>query len=421
MITNCTGISSGLIALTSKRPEDYIARHVLELQSTTDVSRLQEAWAKVLEANPILRARIIDLPGQGMVQVILNLPIAWSFYKTMTEYRDADRQVVMGLGKPLLKLAIISDDSETKIHCSVTIHHSTYDGWSMSSVLDQVAMAYGVGFKAPSTSFQSFVKHIREISVDAATKFWTEQFSGIQATQYPHLPSPDYEPKADGIFEHSIINLELTQRSHTLSTLIRASWAIMMCRQVAGSEALFGSVTAGRQASLPGIERVSGPTVATVPLLIPIDWENSVQHLLASIEKQATDMIEFEQTGLREIQALGGDDAKDACSFQTLLVVQPPIERSAKQNTIFSPMEHETIESSLFSAFATYALTAECVITDGGIDLRVRFDSHVIGKVQVERLCHQFERIICQLSLESSYKQPVKFIESASERELHSI
>lgn len=410
-----------MIAITSKRPDDYIARHVLELKSTTDVSRFQKAWTDVLEANPILRARILDLPGQGMVQAILDLPVSWNFHKNLTEYRDADRQVIMGLGKPLLNLSIIGPDSERNIYCSVTIHHSIYDGWSMASLLDQVAMAYEGTLRAPSTSFQWFVKHIRETSVDSTAKFWTEQFRGIQANQYPQLPSPDYEPKADGIFEHSITNVKLTQQSHTISTLIRASWAIVICRQVAGSEALFGTVTAGRQASLPGIESVSGPTVATVPLLIPIDWENSVQHLLESIERQATDMIAFEQTGLREIQSLGGDDAKDACSFQTLLVVQPPIQRSAKQNTIFSPMKHETTENSMFSAFATYALTAECIMTDAGMDLRIRFDSHVIGKVQVERLSHQFERIIRQLTLESNHLQPVKLIESASERELQSI
>jgi amino acid adenylation domain-containing protein/non-ribosomal peptide synthase protein (TIGR01720 family) len=414
-------LHSGLLAITAKRSQDYVAKHVLQLQSTTDVSRLQEAWRKVIDLNPILRTRIMDLPREGMVQAILSHPIEWEIYTDLTEYRHADSQVAMGPGKPLLKLAIIFDNSTGTSYFSLTIHHSLYDGWSMSSLLDQVATAYEGNLSVQSTPFQLFVKHIREIPAESISSFWNSQFSGMEANQFPALPSLDYEPKADDILTHSIAEIELKERDHTMSTIIRAAWAILICRQVAGSEALFGSVTAGRQANIPGIERVAGPTVATVPIRIPIDWNGDIKQLLDQIQVQATDMIAFEQTGLRHIQALGGD-AKDACSFQTLLVVQPPVQGSGKQNILFSPMENEdTSQSSLFSAFATYALTAECIVENRGIRMQLRFDSVVIGKKQVERLTCQFEHILRQICKQKNNELAIKDIESASEKDLRDI
>lgn len=414
-------IHSGLLAITAKRSQDYVAKHVLLLQSATDVPRLQEAWRKVIDLNPILRTRIMDLPREGMVQAILNHPVSWEVYTSLNEYRYADRQVAMGPGKPLLRLAIISENSEGKNYFSLTIHHSLYDGWSMSSLLDQVAMAYEGNLSVQSTPFQLFVKHIRDIPAESISSFWNGQFSGMEANQFPVLPSPDYEPKADDLFTHSVAAIELKERGHTISTFIRAAWAILMCRQVAGSEALFGSVTAGRQANIPGIDRVAGPTVATVPIRIPIDWNDNIEQLLDKIQNQATEMIAFEQTGLHEIQALG-EDAKDACSFQTLLVVQPPIQGSGKQNLLFSPMENdETSQNSLFSAFATYALTAECIVEDRAIQMQLRFDSYVIAKKQVERLTHQFERILRQICQQKNNDLAIKDIESASENDLRDI
>ena len=66
----CTPLQEGLLALTAKHSEDYIARYAFRLLPTIDVQRLRSAWIRVVAANPILRTRIIDIPTRGLVQVV---------------------------------------------------------------------------------------------------------------------------------------------------------------------------------------------------------------------------------------------------------------------------------------------------------------------------------------------------------------
>jgi aryl carrier-like protein len=60
-----TQLQEGLLALTTKRGGDYTGRNVVELGPQVDIARFKAAWEKVIATIPILRTRIVDLPGQG--------------------------------------------------------------------------------------------------------------------------------------------------------------------------------------------------------------------------------------------------------------------------------------------------------------------------------------------------------------------
>jgi hypothetical protein len=64
----CTPMQEGLLAITARRPGAFTACYTFELQTSVDSDRFCRAWTRVLQATPILRTRIIDLPGQGFVQ-----------------------------------------------------------------------------------------------------------------------------------------------------------------------------------------------------------------------------------------------------------------------------------------------------------------------------------------------------------------
>lgn len=52
-------------------------------------------------------------------------------------------------------------------------------------------------------------------------------------------------------------------------------------------DAWFGTTVFGRQANITGIEKITGPTFATVPLRIAIDRSKKVSELLQQVQLQA--------------------------------------------------------------------------------------------------------------------------------------
>ncbi|KAF5854725.1 hypothetical protein ETB97_000316, partial [Aspergillus alliaceus] len=161
----CTPLQEGLLAMTVKRPGDYVSRNVLELEEGINIGQFRKAWEKVIWMTPILRTRIFDLRGQGLVQVVIaDLP-EWKTGRDLESYIKENKQTQMGLGTPLVQFALVEDDKSSKRFFVWAQHHAVYDGWSMSLVLEQVKAAYKGGQLDRLVPFQGFVKHITENSI----------------------------------------------------------------------------------------------------------------------------------------------------------------------------------------------------------------------------------------------------------------
>jgi hypothetical protein len=169
---------------------------------------------------------------------------------------------------------------------------------------------------------QAFLDYVLHIDSAAAERFWESQFAGSEAAKFPILPTPTYRPRPDALAEHHIRDLAWTGHDFTPATAVRAAWALLQANYTTAPEAVFGAVVTGRQASVAGIERIAGPTIATVPIRVPVDKETSVMQLLHQVQAQAVEMIAFEQTGLQRIRQVS-DEAEQCCNFQTVVVVRP--------------------------------------------------------------------------------------------------
>uniref|UniRef100_A0A8H7NMQ9 Carrier domain-containing protein n=1 Tax=Bionectria ochroleuca TaxID=29856 RepID=A0A8H7NMQ9_BIOOC len=402
----CTPLQEGLMALTLRRPGDYIAQNIFQLQSSIDITLFQQAWEHVLETTPILRTRIVDIGLQGLTQAIVSdESIAWPRITDTIIYQENDTQLGMGLGSPLMRYAI-TRSSNGRYSFIWTVHHALYDGWSMPIVLERLEMAYNGTVLQIPPPFQNFVKFIGQGDEKVTDEFWTSQFEQIQAQSFPSLPSPVYQPRSDSGVLYHIKDIVWPKTETTASTAIRAALSILIAAYSDDSHALFGATVTGRQAPVPGVESMTGPTIATVPIRVALDKARTVNQFLQQIQDQVVDMTAFEQTGLQKIQKVN-DFARQACEFQTLLLIHPFEQPNKSTSPLFLDTDDEVVKDGLvdgdeadddsFSNFDTHAITIECDLEPTGALLRVRFDSQVIKKVQVKRLAAQFDVILRQL------------------------
>ncbi|KAJ5675352.1 hypothetical protein N7462_008249 [Penicillium macrosclerotiorum] len=420
-IFGCTPLQEGLLAMTTRRQGDYVARYIYDLPPGTDLPRFTESWARVITSTPILRTRIVELPDIGLMQVVVQAPMPILHGSDLVQYLRNDQARTIELGASLARFGLLSSGNNTKAQFVLTIHHSLYDGWSIPLILDAVDKAYQ-GLRLPCwTPFQNFIKYIDSTKEQKGSQFWKEQFEGYCAPQFPPLPSNLFHPRANSVLEHSIQFFEWRGSNFTSSTLIRTAWAILAARYMNTSETVFGVTTTGRQAAVQGIELITGPTLATTPVRIVIDWADQLENLMQKVQHQATQMISFEQTGLQNIRQFS-ENAKQACEFQTLLIVQPERERLGN-SALFRRQQNKAEEGNLnkLENFSTYALVIECQLQERGLNLLINFDTSVLRPAEVKRIVLQLETLLRQIRCEDNHNRPIDGLEVTSEQDLRDI
>ncbi|KAJ6135531.1 Peptide synthetase [Penicillium capsulatum] len=397
----CSPLQEGIFALASKRPGDYILHNVLELPEDLRIDAFKAAWEETVRLTPILRTRIMSHAEFGLQQVVWREKPNWTLEEncSVEDYLQENKRVWMGLGQPLSRFAVLgSPDKPTYFVWS--LHHVVYDGWSLSLMTELAARLYAkVDFPQDQRPFTAFIRYIQEQKGSATDSYWQRNLDGHEASPFPALPSHIREPMADSKHEQEVSSLTKKSTEISISTLLRAALALVISRHSGSSDVVFGATLSGRNAPVPGITDIVGPTIATVPIRICCREKEDTRTIvswLRSLQQQATGMIPFEQTGLQNISHVS-PDAQRGCQFQTLLVIQADDEPIvSSQHSPFGTWQTPDEQSE----FATYALTLEYVPaarTRGKGMFRARFDSRVINAWTVKRLLGQWDHVARQL------------------------
>ncbi|KAI9835253.1 MAG: hypothetical protein M1819_002397 [Sarea resinae] len=399
----CTPLQGGLLAETVRRPGANVLTETRMFRKAVDVGRFRAAWQKAVQANPILRTRIVDVAQQGLVQVIVR------YERCEIEGGVSVRD--FSLGTPLVSYKI------SEACFSWSIHHALYDGFSMPLVFDSLARSYRSEMVQDAPPFQAFIKYVGDCSQSMAEEFWKRQFCDFKAQMFPILPSKSYKPSCDQRLKLDIKNIA-SDGDFTAATKIRLAWAILLSAITNSADASFGMTVSGRQANVPGIENITGPTIATVPLRVAIDSSKTVNDLLHQVQLQAADMMPFEQFGIQQIRRLS-EDCTLGCQFQSHMVIQPGGNHNA-EDALFEPNLVRN-EADEIDPFKLYAICLEFIVKPNSICLRASYDSTVVPPTQFRRLADRFENILRQLSVPEVQAQPLSLLNTSSLGDLKQI
>ncbi|KAE8146387.1 hypothetical protein BDV25DRAFT_143753 [Aspergillus avenaceus] len=390
----CTALQEGLLSLTTKVPGAYIATFDYQLPVEVDLERLRAAWEATAQSNAILRTRIIQTEAYGSFQVVLDAPILWETLNSIDAYNF---KVVkpctsrMHLGAPLLNITVFKPCDECRPRLLLTLHHAVYDEWSLPLLLERVELAYK-DQKLTSRPFNSFVAYCKA-TTSAASAFWQSEFADLEATVFPPLPLAGYIPSPAKTLHKDIFTQPLIQSKYTLPTKLQLAWATVVSQYTDSSDVIFGMTVNGRGAPVMGVEEMSGPTIATIPVRLRLDKTKRIADMLQVVQHHSLSTMPFEQMGIQNISRLG-ETAMSACQFQSLLVIQP--ERKQPGYKLFLDSKTQSDESSF-----TYALTVICQLSPCQISVKAVFDEQMLDGVRVQRILNQFTHAFEQLSAET--------------------
>jgi len=390
----CTRLQEGLMSLTAKRPGTYLEQSVLRIAPGTTVQGLCAAWEQVVRSMPVLRTRFAQHTDAGLVQVVLEEPICWVDATGLEAYLADDRKRPMGLGSPLARYALVKDDAGDCRWLVWTVHHAICDGWTASLIRKALGAALQGEPVSLGPPFQNFIDYVEKGDGEASVKYWKEALADCESPPFPLLPSSIDQPLAQGTAWTDMPQPRTSRRNITVSALIRAAWALTISRMTSSTEGVFGVTVSGRNAPIAGIEAMAAPTFATVPVRVKVDDAETVSNYLQAVQQQAIGMIPFEQTGLRAIARIS-PGCRNACMFQSLLVIQPPqeINNNAAQEALGT-----WEEVSQQQWLNTYALMLEVRLgAAGNMRVSVSFDSRVVEPPEVQSILDRLRYVLGQL------------------------
>ncbi|KAE8399076.1 hypothetical protein BDV37DRAFT_287905 [Aspergillus pseudonomiae] len=390
----CTHMQQGLIALTAQNPHAYIGSYTWQLADTLEAERFKNAWKAAWFHNPILRTRVVQTPD-GVFQVVMKTDMPWNTVTDITGEKEI-KEIDINHG-PLIQFYF------NKESFRLDIHHSLFDEWSLDLILGQVERAYA-GEKLHTQPFSPFVQHLLHEHDTTTEDFWRQEFSCLQAEHFPagaSSPINVEQATEKAVLEHSLQHDIGVSTKYTLSSVLRLAWAIVLWHQTDSEDVLFGATVSGRNVSIDGIDQISGPTLATLPVRIKLPTNQPVHEGLSQVQNQFANMMVYEQTGLSRIRQAGREPA-EACSFQNLLVVQPYEQQTA--SVMFKTSANSASSSENAKAFSSYPLVLICRPEKSGVSMKVIFDPAIIAPAAGHSILRQMSHVIQQLMTSDSMR-----------------
>ncbi|KXG54093.1 AMP-dependent synthetase/ligase [Penicillium griseofulvum] len=388
----CTPTQESLFTFSLKSTKAYIAQRVACIPSHISLDAWKKAWEDVVAASPILRTRLAPLQDPGLQQIVVKEGVSWRYSTDLDQYLENDRNERMNLGQSLARYGLVSNADDDKRYMVWTVHHVLYDGWSEPIVLKQVSDALQNQSVAIQTQMRNFVKYVRDTDETAMHDFWRRELKGAVGPQFPRLPSRDFMPTPNGLIEHQI-SLETGAGSpFTMATLIRGAWALVASQYTGSDDVVFGETLTGRDISLPGVESIVGPLIATIPIRIQVRRSSSVESYLQTVQQTILARTPYQHMGMQNIRKVS-QDAQYACEAGTGLVIQPDPEY------VGSDLGFElgdVVREALH--FNPYPLMVAFGIRKGGLRVCASFDSSLIEGSQMQRILAQLETACVQLS-----------------------
>ncbi|KAG9258477.1 uncharacterized protein F5Z01DRAFT_689818 [Emericellopsis atlantica] len=396
----CSSLQEGLMTSSLQQPGAYVAENVFQLPIGVDLDRFKLAVQKTTNHVEILRSRIVFSNNSTSYQVVLEpYDIEWRIYDNVHHATGASATVPGTNGGQLALYAIACEPETSDVYFVWTVHHALYDAWSMPAILDLISQFYHNASDLEHSSerppFVNFIKYLSDIDTCASDAYWTAKLAGASPSHFPVVSSLTTENGGQSSqFQHVVpYDMNGVKLDVTLSTVVRAAWALVLGSQTGSDDVVFGETLSGRDIALQEVGDILGPTLTTIPQRISLDSGLTVRQLLRSVHQKSIEVIPYQHAGLRNIKRLDETTAI-ACDFANLLVIQV---EEPQQTSGDQLMALEEVQGDGQKSFFTYPLVVECYLGTHELRLTTHHNEDVLSPWQVQRISHQFGALLQQL------------------------
>jgi len=303
----------------------YAVQLTAELHGPIDASQLHEAARALVRRHANLRAGFRHSAGHRPVQVIRrSVRVPWrevDLSGSSPQAAEAEADELLAAERtrrfemhrpPLLRFALLALPGGAH-RLVLTLHHILVDGWSVPVLVDEFFSLYESGGDDAAlgavTPYRDYLAWLQRQDSESAIAAFERYLDAAEPTRFGDAPRAGGTPVAP---EHVSVRLssELTARLHavarergwTMNTLVQACWGVVLGSALGRSDVLFGSTVSGRPPELPGVQRMIGMLINTVPVRVRWSPGDTLAELLDAVQRDQAELLEHQHAGLAEVQ-----------------------------------------------------------------------------------------------------------------------
>ncbi|MEU8389535.1 amino acid adenylation domain-containing protein [Micromonospora sp. NPDC048843] len=309
-------------AYDADTPDVYHVQTVLDLDGVLDAGRLRAAAEQILARRPALRATFRYESLSRAAQVIRrDAALPWAEHDLSglapEKQRDEAGRLLeedlrrrFDLATPPLLRFLLLRLGPGRQRLALTNHHILLDGWSLPVLLEDLCAAYATGADTAAVPpLRDYHAWLVQQDAAAARTAWRETLTGLTepARVAPGAVTAAGDPPVSRTFGLDAADtavLTRWARGHglTLNTVVQGAWAVVLGRLLGTADVVTGVTVAGRPAEVPGIQRMAGMFVNTVPLRVTVRPAEPLADLFTRLQAEQARLLPHQHASLAEIQ-----------------------------------------------------------------------------------------------------------------------
>lgn len=438
-----TPLQEGLLSHHLHAPESdlYFEQCTFTVEGSLNCELLKRAWQMTLERHPVLRTSFAWKELGKPVQIVHGKIVApveeldWSYLEPLEQAAQRRELLASDLRRsfdpevaPLLRLSLARQGGNSWF-CLLSYHHLLLDGWSLLLVVREILLHYQalVSRNAPklqpAPSYRDYVAWILNKNEFGAERYWRENLRGVSPSTllFGTTRGSATDPaSAEAYEEHCLeavatdLLLKFTRsRRVTLSTVLRAAWALLVGRWNGSDDVVFGATISYRPPALPRAEDIVGLFINTVPVRIKIVGTESVGSWLSRLQAEQVELLDYSVTPLSRIQTWS-DVPRTVPLFENVLVFQN-YRNEMLSDTTLGDLRFTGLKSLQRS---TWPLM---LVVEPGDKLRLRliYNSHRFDRSLILRILQQMDCVLREIQLGPS--RPLRLVSILTESERHQL
>jgi acyl-CoA synthetase (AMP-forming)/AMP-acid ligase II/short-subunit dehydrogenase involved in D-alanine esterification of teichoic acids/acyl carrier protein len=413
-----TPMQRGLLfhSLSDARSAVYFQQEGFLIEGAFDAAAFLRAWEHVLMRHSLLRTAFVWEGLNEPVQVVLRqarLPFEQLDWRDaspeeqqarLEELAQHDRERGFNLTQaPLMRLLLIRLADE-RHHFIWSRHHLVLDGWSMILILNEVLRSYAAFQQGQPPRlerprpYRSYLSWLQRQDAAQAEAFWRRTLAGFRTPTPLVVDHAPERPESEGrhaelwsrIAPATVAALQTFARSQrvTLNTLLQGALALVLSRYSGTEDVVFGATTAGRPATIPGIESIAGLFINTLPVRVQVDPDERLVPWLQGLFASQAEARHYDYISLADVQRWS-EVTPGAPLFESLLVFENFPHEVATENLIGDL----AVRSTHSYERTNYPLTLVILPRDG-LDVRAIYDAERLDEATVTRLLGHFETVL---------------------------
>ncbi|QOV35584.1 amino acid adenylation domain-containing protein [Streptomyces ferrugineus] len=381
-----------------ERPDPYLVQARFRAGPDTAPEALRAAVSALLERHPNLRACFrhahVDRPVQVIPRAVKppwteidrtgRTPVETEAELARLMAKDRERRFDLAR-PPLVRATLVRHDEGAEL--LLTFHHILLDGWSLPLLARELeALTTGAAELPPAVPFKQYLVWLRGQDQERAEAAWRAALGGLTR------PAP-LAPEGADDGPQDTLDIELTPRltaaitrraadaGVTVNTVAQTAWALVLARLTGADDLVFGAVVSGRPHDLPGVERMVGLFINTLPVRIALRSGEGIDELLARVQREQLRLAPYHHVRLSQVQRAAGAGEL----FDTVLAFEnfPRAESAAPAVELVETRD------------ATHYPVTIAVVAGERMLLRVSCRRGVPAAAVGARLVHAFEALTC--------------------------